>query len=456
MPLFKRVWMQQQVANNRTVTNRGATLCYASCMINRGLSLFFQTNRLWICAFLLLGLSNTASAASLQQIANGFSSPLYVTSPPGDTSRLFVLEKNSGQIKIIRLAGNTVVSQPFLTVSRLGNSGEGGLLGLAFHPNYASNQEFYVSMTNSNGDSEIRRYSRSSNPDVALSSDEVLLTIPQFASNHNGGWIGFGPDGYLYIAIGDGGSGNDPNKNGQDLTTLLATMLRIDVNGDDFPADSSRNYRIPPSNPFISTVIEGVPARPEIWAYGLRNPWRASFDRSSGDLLIADVGQGEREEVNFQQANSGGGENYGWRLREGDIATPNVGGPRPADNVDPIYAYSRNGSAFSGRSVTGGYRYRGPVAETSGLYFFGDFAEGRIWSLIPQAGGFSQLTDWTSILKPDQGQVNSISSFGEDAHGNLYVVDFDGEIFKLVGDVTGTENEDGGIVLPAVNLLFDE
>ena len=417
----------------------------------------FKKVSLWFFALLMLGLSQSTFAVSLQQIANGFNAPLYVTSPPEDTSRLFVLEKDTGQIKIIRLADNSIINQPFLTVSRLGNAGEGGLLGLAFHPDYASNQEFYVSMTNSNGDSEIRRYRRSNNPDIALDNDEVLLTIPQFASNHNGGWISFGPDGYLYISSGDGGGGNDPNENGQDLTTLLGTILRIDVNGDDFPDDNSRNYRLPPSNPFINTMTqEGIPARPEIWAYGLRNPWRASFDRMTGDLTIADVGQSAQEEINFQQSASSGGENYGWRLREGDIATPGVGGAPPTDNVEPIYTYPRAGSEFSGQSVVGGYRYRGPVSEIAGLYFFGDFSVGRIWSLIPQLNSFTQLTNWTDLLLPDQGQIDNISSFGEDAKGNLYVVDFDGEIFKFIGNTDIDNNEGTETIAPVVNLLLDD
>lgn len=414
--------------------------------------------RVWALLFLLsfLGLSSAASAVSLQRIATGFNSPLYVTAPPNDTSRVFVLEKNSGQIKIIRLANNQVVPQPFLTVTNLGNAGEGGLLGLAFHPNYASNREFYVSMTNRAGDSEIRRYFSSSNADVALTDYEVLLTIEQFASNHNGGWIGFGPDGYLYISSGDGGGGNDPERNGQDLTTLLGALLRIDISGDDFPDDVGRNYRIPPNNPFIDTLIEGTPARPEIWAYGLRNPWRASFDRANGNLTIADVGQGAREEVNFQSADSPGGQNYGWHLREGDIATPGIGGARPSDNVDPIYSYPRTGNNFSGRSVTGGYVYRGSVCDIKGHYFFGDFVLGRIWSLIPNQASFRQLTDWTNRLQTSQGEVNNIASFGEDARAELYLIDFDGDIFKFVGAVRGSVSCPSVNVAPATSLLLDE
>ncbi len=414
---------------------------------------------------IVLGLaliSTQAHAIQLARIATGFSQPLYATAPRGDSSRLFVLEKASGNIKIIRLANNAVVAEPFLRVSGISTQGERGLLGLAFHPNYASNGEFYVSVTNLNGDSEIRRYTLSANPDRADSnSAEVLLTIPQFASNHNGGWIGFGPDGFLYISSGDGGGGNDPQENGQDLTTLLGTILRIDVNGDDFLNDNTRNYRIPNSNPFINTVVNGINARPEIWAYGLRNPWRASFDRQTGDLLIADVGQGAREEINFQPGGSAGGENYGWRLREGEIATPSVGGARPSDNREPIYTYQRSGSVFAGTSVTGGYRYRGPVSEILGNYFFADFANGRIWSLVPSANGFSQLTFWSDQLTPNLGNVNNVASFGEDANGNLYIVDFDGDIFKFISSNPAppvnppSSNTIGGVV-PTITLLLDD
>ena len=413
---------------------------------------------------IVLGLaliSAQAQAIQLERIATGFEQPLFATAPSGDSSRLFVLEKASGDIKIIRLANNAVLTEPFLRVSDISSQGERGLLGLAFHPNYASNGEFFVSVTNLDGDSEIRRYTRDTNPDRANSnSAEVLLTIPQFASNHNGGWIGFGPDGFLYMSSGDGGGGNDPQLNGQDLTTLLGTILRIDVNGDDFPNDNSRNYRIPDSNPFIGTEVNGTSARPEIWAYGLRNPWRASFDRQTGDLLIADVGQGAREEINFQPADSPGGENYGWRLREGEIATPSVGGARPSDNREPIYTYQRSGSVFAGTSVTGGYRYRGPVSEIRGNYFFADFANGRIWSLVPSASGFSQLTFWSDQLTPNLGSVNSVASFGEDANGNLYIVDFDGDIFRFISNnpppVNPPPSNTSGTLLPAMTILLND
>ena len=391
-------------------------------------------------------------ALSLERIASGFDAPLYVTSPPNDDTRIFLLEKNSGQVRIIRLSDGEVLNQPFLTVTGISTAGEQGLLSMAFPPDYASSGVFYISATNSDGNSELRRYRVTDDGNLANpNSSEVLLTIPQFASNHNGGWIGFGPDGFLYMSSGDGGGGNDPQNNGQDLTTLLGTILRIDVNGDDFPNDLTRNYRIPASNPFVDVTIDGEAARGEIWSYGLRNPWRPSFDRQTGDFFIADVGQSAREEINFQVAGNNGGENYGWRLREGDIETPSVGGNRPEDNVEAIYTYGRDGDInFTGQSVTGGYRYRGDVLDAQGLYFFGDFVSSRIWSLRPTGeNGFSDLVFQSPLLSTDQGAVNNIASFGEDARGNLYIVDFDGDIFKLVGETEQTN------IAPIINLILN-
>ncbi len=279
-------------------------------------------------------------------------------------------------------------------------------------------------------------------------SVSIILEFDQPQSNHNGGWIGFGPDGFLYISSGDGGRAHDTGAghtpeigNAQDLTdNLLGKILRVDVNKDDFPDDSERNYGIPSTNPFVNKEGDD-----EIWAYGLRNPWRVSFDRLTGDLYVADVGQGSREEINFQLATSIGGENYGWRLREGAIPTPtgNVGGSI-SGAINPIYDYSHPLAGepiglFQGYSVTGGYQYRGPVSELRGLYLFADFLSEQIWAiqvdrdtgnLIP-----GSLTNLTVDFTPDVGTINAISSFGEDAAGNVYILDHqDGEIFKIVQD----------------------
>lgn len=376
----------------------------------------------------------------VHRIAVGLDSPLYATSPPGDFERLFIVEK-TGQIRILDLNSESLLGTPFLNLpdSNLSTDGERGLLGLAFHPDYQSNGLFFVNFTDANGTTVIGRYQVSAgNPDVAeAGSGQTIFTLEQPFANHNGGWMGFGPDGFLYISSGDGGGANDPENRAQNLEDLHGKILRIDVNGDDFPDDPNRNYAIPTDNPFVGTV-----GRDEVWAYGLRNPWRPSFDSETGDLYIADVGQSAREEVNFQAAGSAGGENYGWRLREGSIATPGVGGPRPAGAVDPVYDYLRGSGLFQGRSVTGGYVYRGPIEEYQGDYIFGDFVSEQIWSLRVNANTGElvpgSLTDLTGRFGADAGSIDLISSFGQDAAGNLYVVDFTGEIFQVVPQVSDT------------------
>jgi hypothetical protein len=245
----------------------------------------------------------------------------------------------------------------------------------------------------------------------------------------------FGPDdNYLYIATGDGGAGDDSGQghtpgtgNAQDLTNnLLGKLLRLDVTSDAFPEDTNRNYAIPPDNPFVNQTGDD-----EIWAYGLRNPWRNSFDRQTRDLYIGDVGQGAREEINFQPAGSNGGENYGWRLREGSIQTPGVGGPPPADYVPPIYDYPHDSSPTGGFSVTGGYVYRGPIGALQGHYFFADFVSSQIWSFRYDGQQLSDFQFRTDQIIADQGSLGGVSSFGEDQDGNLYILSLDGDIFRL-------------------------
>lgn len=394
----------------------------------------------------------SAAALQVERVSAGLVNPIYVTTAPGDPTKLFVVQQ-AGQIRVLDLNTNTLQPSPFLTVTDLLSGGERGLLGLAFHPDYAVNRRFYIYMTDVSGGSLVREYQASADGTATDPlSARRMLGFSQPFSNHNGGWMAFGPDGYLYIASGDGGSGNDPQGNAQDITNnWLGKMLRIDVNGDDFPADASRNYAIPAANPFV-----GVLGDDEIWAYGLRNPWRSSFDRETGDLYIADVGQNVWEEINFQPANSPGGENYGWKLREGLIATPSVGGPKPAGAIDPIRVYQHGLGADQGYSVTGGYVYRGPIEELQGNYFFADYVRSRVWSLrfngdLPADFDGTNYTDymqWTNLLQPDVGTIQSISSFGEDAEGNLYILDYSGgEIFRLSG---------GGDYLPlTANLVFE-
>jgi glucose/arabinose dehydrogenase len=402
---------------------------------------------------------------SSELVASGFARPLFAVSPPGDSQRLFVVEQGSGDqasIRILDLVTGEIRSPAFLTLSGLQTAGERGLLGLAFHPDFASNRRFFVNFTEPGqvpGEAAVSMIAellvRADEPDQAdPASLTTLLTFSQPASNHNGGWLGFGPDGYLYVATGDGGDANDLGPghtpdigNAQDVTdNLLGKILRLDVDGDDFPGDVERNYAIPADNPFVDGAGDN-----EIWAYGLRNPWRPSFDRETGDLYLADVGQDRREEVSLELAGSLGGENYGWRLREGTIATPTpagspVGGDPPPGALEPIYEYAHGNGPFEGASVTGGHVYRGPFADLRGLYFFADFTSDEIWSfrfdgsdpIDFDGGNVLELTRRTDELAPAQGDIRDVSSFGEDGLGHLYVIDrADGEVFRIVPEPMG-------------------
>ncbi len=287
------------------------------------------------------------------------------------------------------------------------------------------------------------RYEVSGDPDVANpASATPVIDFFQPQSNHNAGWIAFGPDDLLYVALGDGGGGNDSGfghtpgiGNAQDNDNLLGTIIRIDVDGDDFPGDPTRNYAVPTDNPFVDEAGED-----EIFVYGLRNPFRCSFDRATGDLYIGDVGQNEREEVDVLPSGDSR-TNYGWRLREGTIQTPGVGGPQPADGVNPIYDYEHGIDPFEGFSVIGGYVYRGPVPSLQGRYFFADNVIPQVFSLVwdgsdPSLNDGTNFTDLvnhtgTPEFTPDAGTIDGPSSFGEDAAGNLYLVDLDGDVFRV-------------------------
>jgi len=394
------------------------------------------------------------------RVTASLASPVFVTHAPGDFDRLFIAQRG-GHIRILDLNDDTLNAANFITIPGVLAGGEQGLLGLAFHPDYANNGFFYVNFTdNTGGDTRIMQFSVTANPDVAdPASGVLLLEINQPESNHNGGWIAFGPDGYLYIAMGDGGGGNDTGSghtagtgNAQDTSSnLLGKMLRIDVDGDDFPEDENRNYAIPSDNPFVDVAGDD-----EIFLYGLRNPWRCSFDRLTWDLFIGDVGQGAREEIDVRYSGSAGNRNYGWRLREGMIATPTtgIGGPPPADNVNPIYDYNHGGGDFSGPCIVGGYVYRGMVTDLRGHYFFADNVADKLWSLKFDGSAetsfdgtnYTAARNWTDVLTTDVGTISNISSFGEDAAGNLYVCDLNGELYRLVG---------GSISIPVAVDSFD-
>jgi len=395
------------------------------------------------------------------RVASGLSSPLFVTAPPGDFNRVFIAEQG-GTIRILNLKTGILNSTPFLTVSNLQSGGEQGLLGLAFDPDYATNGKFYVKCTAPGGQfgsgiSQIRQYQVSGNPDVAdttPSNIKVMLSYDQPQMNHNGGWIGFSPragdDHNLYIATGDGGNGNDfgnghiePGCNAQNNTTLLGKMLRIHVD----PATGT--YTIPADNPAPTPSPSPAPTpRREIWLLGLRNPFRDSFDRVTGRMMIGDVGQDTREEIDVQQpANSGGGENYGWRDREGFIQNPAyptpTASPTPTPNpprVDPIFDYPHS----VGRTVIGGYIYRGAqFPALQGVYVFGDYVgpgggSAKVFTLNYDGVTASNFQDVTTPqlfpIPTTSGSISlvNLSSVGEDTAGELYFTDIgNGNVYKL-------------------------
>lgn len=370
-----------------------------------------------------------AGAIGATRVATGFAGAVFLTSAPGDPSTVFVVQKDAGLIT--RFDPDTGVRSTFLDVpdTEFSGGGEGGVLGLAFHPQYASNGKFYVFLTTPGGDLEVREYTRSAaDPTVAdLATARTILTVPHpNETNHNGGSLAFSPtDGYLYITTGDGGGGGDPGENAQNTNSLLGKILRIDVDGDSFPSDPTRNYAIPSSNPFV-----GVAGADEIWAFGLRNPWRVSFDALTGDLYIGDVGEGQVEEIDFQPAGAGG-RNYGWDIKEGTLPfEPGQPGEPPIGDpslINPVFEYGRS----LGQSVTGGYVYRGPESGVQGTYFFADFLSGRFWTLRIENGVAVDVVERTSQIVSATGPISLISSFGVDGNGNLYALTISGNIFRL-------------------------
>lgn len=343
---------------------------------------------------------------NLQSFASGFSSPVAIVHA-GDT-RLFVVEQ-TGQIKILN-ANGTINATPFLNISSLiSTGGERGLLGLAFHPNYTTNGYFFVNYTNTSGNTVIARYSVSANQNIANTTETVLMTITQPFSNHNGGTINFGPDGYLYIGMGDGGSGGDPGNRAQNITDNLGKMLRIDVNSSTPPY-----YTNPPTNPYV-----GVTGNDEIWAIGLRNPWKFSFDKLTGDLWIADVGQNVFEEVN-KVAPGIAGINYGWRCFEGNSVYNTTGNCASiTGTTSPLVVVNHNTGACS---ITGGYVYRGSnYPNLVGKYLFSDYCLGKI--------GITTSSGTTTFSPTFSG---NFVSFGEDVSGELYISDINGTIYKII------------------------
>ena len=360
------------------------------------------------------------------RVAQGLNMPLFVTAPLGDTSRIFIVEQRGvdgrGRIKIVK--NGALLSTPFLTTDVLSTAFEQGLLGLAFAPDYATSGRFYIHYTNTSGEVVIARHTVSANPDVANPAGTILLTVPKNFDTHNGGWIAFGPDGYLYVALGDGGGVGDPSDNAQNRNTILGKILRLDVSG--------ATYTSPPTNPYAGSI----PGRDEIWAEGLRNPWRCAFDRSTGDLIITDVGQAEYEEVNFAPAGTAGA-NYGWRCFEGEhgytFTNTNPCGScidPSCPMVVPAHEYVHTGGRCS---ISGGYVYRGfDIPDMRGTYFFADYCTGEIWSGQFVGGDLTNVQNRTVELEPAGMSIDQVSSFGEDARGELYICDIQGEVFKIV------------------------
>ena len=352
----------------------------------------------------------TATTMRLEQVGDRFQSPVFVTAPPGD-SRLFVVEQ-AGRIRILK--NGRIVAQPFLDISsRVRSGGEQGLLSMAFHPDYRTNGWFFVNFTDRNGDTHIERFKASANPDVAdLASMLLVLKIDQPYSNHNGGLVMFGPDGMLYIGMGDGGSGGDPKGNGQNPRALLGKMLRINVS-------RAEPYTIPVGNPFAN----GEGGAPEVWATGMRNPWRFAFDRAAGLLYIGDVGQNREEEIDVAPA-SRAAINYGWNIMEGGSCYRSSGCNHNGLQ-GPALSYQQHDG---GCSVIGGYVYRGSrIPEIVGHYFYSDYCGGWLRSFHYQNGAATDRRSWTIP------SIGNVVSFGEDSAAELYIVAENGRIFRFAG-----------------------
>ena len=427
--------------------------------------------------------------AMVQEVGPVFSSPLYVCSPPGDDTRLFVVQQG-GLIRLLTRANAnaawSATATTFLDVSSLltpntgsviltacvdsdcnsntpcvanvtqsyllGRGGEQGLLGLAFAPDYATSGVFYVNYVAPRGvysisascpsappratdvgKTAVSRYRRNvANPNIADTTAEVVFQLDQPFTNHNGGCLQFGSDGFLYIAMGDGGSGNDPLNAALNPNNALGKILRINPTGDAFPADTNRNFSVPAGNPFAS----GVGGLPEVFIRGMRNPWRFSFDRVTSDLYIADVGQGVIEEVNFIAAGTGAGRNGGWRIREGNAITGlSAGGFDVSNLTAPVYTYTHGSGALQGLSITGGYCYRGrAIPALRGRYFFADFVNARLFSIRMVGGVMTDFQNNYAGLNPaaPATAIVNIASFGEDNQGEMYICQLNGRIRKVV------------------------
>ena len=383
---------------------------------------------------ILLILLNLAFAQlNAKLIADDFEKPLYVTNYPNDNEILLVLEQE-GIIRIIK--ENNITKTPFLNISDrvhqpLYPADEMGMLGIAFDPNFNENHFFYINYVNKDWYSIISRFKvngKLGNPQ----SEEILIKLKQPYPNHNGGSIEFGPDGYLYIGFGDGGSSGDPENRAQNLSNLFGKILRIDVN-------TEKGYKVPTDNPFYNLDT----AKKEVWNYGLRNPWRVTFDKKTGDMYIGDVGQWDWEEINYQSSDNKGGLNFGWNILEGnhcykehklceskDVTFPIFEYPHDANYVKTLIGWTQKD--VNGCSVTGGYVYRGKnKPKLYGRYFFGDYCTGKVWSLKNNNGEMDIKEHTNELLKTMNKKQFYLSSFGEDQEGELYLIDYSGDLYSI-------------------------
>lgn len=393
-----------------------------------------------------LGAGAQAQSITSTQVISGLSRPIALTYAPGLFNRVFVAEQrglpvsSSARLRMYDLnpaTGALTFVSDYLTITNVSTGNEQGFLGVAFHPQYLTNGKLYVHFSNglSAGATTVREYIANGTPATATtaspSAQDVIFTVAQPFTNHNGGWLSFGPDGYLYLALGDGGSANDPGGRAQNTFNLLGKILRFDIDGDDFPADTARDYRIPPTNPFAS----GASGAPEVYSFGIRNPWRNDIDPVTGDLYVADVGQNAWEEVNVLPLAAANGDNFGWRCLEADVLT---GLCTPPPGTQPILLKYGHSSAvaptfLTGCSLTGGMVYRGcAIPGLEGTYFFAEYCSNWIWSVKANAATntFTDSTNRTSALVT--AGVGSITSFGRDAYGELYIISQGGNIHKIV------------------------
>lgn len=370
-----------------------------------------------LCAS-LFSVSSAKPRADL--VIDGLSKPVFLTAPTNTKDYLYVLEKD-GRIRLYNRETKKLEEKPFLDITdRIKiTMNEQGLLGMAFSPDFKKDRRYYLYYTDRNGDTCVSRFTAKSATE-SNRDEEILLTQKQDFKNHNGGWIGFGPDDLLYIAFGDGGAANDPKKRAQDLTTLLGKLVRIDV-------DVSSGYEIPKDNPFI----DDEQARPEILSYGLRNPWRCAWHKDT--LIIGDVGQNVWEEVNAVSIRDLNSANFGWPQIEGTHKTKNAKAEtkNPGKLIKPIYEYKHDNSAKGGLSITGGYIYRGSVRSLQGKYIFADYVKPHIWSAKASKTKLTSIKHHKDDFKQNDKPIEHISSFGEDPQGELYILSHQGQVYMI-------------------------